>query len=101
MPVYNNILFSPLDTGLSQTVIVVIVVCSVLGTVFISLVIASVALVVYIVKFTKTQPIAHRRLREDRDQPVVYRSVGTSGNDLHISRRHTPTITVLAITSRL
>ena len=57
---------------------VVIIVCSVLGVVFLVLAVAAVALIVYIFTFTRTETIAHRRLRTE-NQPVSYRCVHGGG----------------------
>lgn len=46
-----------------------------LGVVFIVLAAAALALVVYICTFTRTENIAHRRLKTDQSQQVAYRCV--------------------------
>lgn len=58
--------------------VAIIIVCSVLGVVFIALAGAAVALIVYILTFTRTETIAHRRLRTE-NQPVTYRCAQEGG----------------------
>jgi hypothetical protein len=59
------------DTYLSGGIIAVIVVCVVLAIIFVVLLIAACGLIVYIAMFTKTEEIAHRRMKDDRN-PVTY-----------------------------
>ena len=56
-----------------------IIVCSVLGVVFIVLAGAAIGLVIYICKFTQTETIAHRRLKPEQSQQVAYRCVCVGG----------------------